>query len=108
MFRAMRYVGFLNQIRETAAFCQMLAMSSWHLAYSYLNKSQKRTDHMAYSLLATRELQRQINDPEQNTTDDAIAAVLVFACYAVSSQQSKAVTSFVNDLCRTFCMILRQ
>jgi hypothetical protein len=81
-FRTMRDVGFLNRIRQTPAFYQMLAMSSWHLAH--LNQSQEMTDHFRYAIVATRELQKQINDSRQSTTDDAISAVLAFACCSVS------------------------
>jgi hypothetical protein len=42
------------------------------------------TEHLTYSLSATQELQAKINNPRDCTTDDAIAAVLAFACYAVS------------------------
>jgi hypothetical protein len=81
MFRTMRDVGFLNRARASVAFCQMLAMSSWHLAH--LNQSRQIEDHLGYSLIATKELQSQINDSVYCTTDDAVGAVLVFACCAV-------------------------
>jgi hypothetical protein len=83
MFRTMRDVGFLNRARQTAAFCQILAMSSWHLEHVSHNQ-RAGAEHLAYSLVATRELQSQINDPNQRITDDAIIAVLVFVCCAVS------------------------
>ena len=78
----MRDIGFLNRVRQTAAFCQMLAMSSWLL--DHLSQSHQTTDHLGYALVATRELQSQINDSRQSTTDDAVGAVLAFACCAVS------------------------
>jgi hypothetical protein len=84
MFRTMRDIGFLNRARESAAFCQMLAMSSWHL--SHLNSSRQREDHLGYSLVATQELQNQISNSQYCTTDDAIGAVLVFACCAVRNE----------------------
>jgi len=81
MFRTMRNVGFLNRVRQTAAFRQLLAMSSWHLVH--LNQSRPMNEHLEFSLAATQELQEQINDAVNCSTDDAIAAVLVFACCAV-------------------------
>ena len=77
----MRNVGFLNRVRQSAAFRELLAMSSWHLAH--LNQSRPLNEHLGFSLSATQELQGQINDPVHCSTDDAIGAVLVFACCAV-------------------------
>jgi hypothetical protein len=82
MFRTMRNVGFLNRVRETAAFNQLLAMSSWHL--SHLIGNHQATEHLGYSLVATQQLQNQINDLKHSTTDYAISAVLAFVCCAVS------------------------
>jgi hypothetical protein len=84
MFRTMRDVGFSNRVRHTSAFCQLLAMSSWHLAH--LNQRHKMTEHLGYSLIATQELQKQVDDWKEGITDDAISAVLAFACCAVSDQ----------------------
>jgi len=81
MFRTMRNVGFLNRVRQTAAFHELLAMSSWHLAH--LNQSRPFNEHLGFSLSATQELQSQINNPVHCSADDAIGAVLVFACCAV-------------------------
>ena len=85
MFRTMRDFGFLNRVRQTAAFCEILAMSSWHLAH--LNQHDQVTDHLQYSLLATQALQKQLIDPRQCITDDAVGAVLAFACCAVRHAQ---------------------
>jgi hypothetical protein len=82
MFRTMRNVGFLNQARETAAFNQLLAMSSWHM--SHLTGNQETTEHLKYSLVATQKLQNQISDLNESTTDYGICAVLAFVCCAVS------------------------
>jgi hypothetical protein len=75
MFRTMRNVGFLNRARHTAAFCQLLAMSSWHLERVFQNR-HAGAEYLAYSLVATRQLQAQINDSSQRLTDDALTAVL--------------------------------
>jgi len=81
MFRTMRDFGYLNRVRQTAAFCQMLAMSSWHLAH--LSQHEQATDHLKYSLVATQALQKQLIDPMWCITDDAVGAVLAFAICAV-------------------------
>jgi hypothetical protein len=78
----MQDIGFLNQVRHSVAFCQLLAMSSWHLAH--LNQIRSTDEHLQFSLSATQALQKQVDDPLNCTSDDAIGAVLVFACSAVS------------------------
>jgi hypothetical protein len=78
----MRDVGFLNRTQQTAAFYQLLAMSSWHIGHQ--TRSLQAAEHLSYSLAATQELQKQIDDPMQCLTNDAVAAVLVFVCSAVS------------------------
>lgn len=83
MFRTMRDVGFLTQVQQSAAFCELLAMSSWHIAHRR-GTHKHQTEHLTYSLAATQELQAQINNSSLSTTDSAIAAVLAFACCAVS------------------------
>jgi len=82
MFQIMQKIGFVNLVRQTAAFCQLLAMSSWHLMH--LNHSGSPKEHLRLSLSATQDLQKQINDPLQCGSDNTIGAVLVFACCAVS------------------------
>jgi hypothetical protein len=85
MFRTMRDFGYLNWVRQTSAFCQMLAMSSWHLAH--LNQHERATDHLQYSLVATQALQKQLTDPTHFISDDAVGAVLAFAICAVRKVQ---------------------
>ncbi|ORY05156.1 hypothetical protein BCR34DRAFT_48449 [Clohesyomyces aquaticus] len=80
MFRTMQNVGFLTRVRQTAAFCQLLAMSSWHL--EHLNERRSIHEHLKFSLSATKELQKQINDPLQCCSDEVVGAVLLFACCA--------------------------
>jgi hypothetical protein len=77
----MRDIGFFNRIRPTAAFCQMLAISSWHL--DHLNTSYVMNDHLTFSLKATQLLQEELGDPSKCMSDDSIGAVLAFACCAV-------------------------
>jgi hypothetical protein len=81
MFQILRDVGFLNHARKEAAFCQLLAMSAWHLSHRAPDSGQ--VEHLEYSLFATRRLQQQINDAQQATTDEALCAVLAFASAAV-------------------------
>lgn len=81
MFRLLRDVGFLNRIRQTAAFCQLLSMSSWHLAH--LTNNTEMADHLNYSVHAVQELQKQIGATGISTTDDTLAAILAFAVSAV-------------------------
>jgi hypothetical protein len=78
----MQDIGFLNQVRHSVAFSQLLAMSSWHLAH--LNQIRLRDEHLALSLSATQALQKQVDDPLNCASNDTIGAVLVFACCAVS------------------------
>jgi hypothetical protein len=79
----MQDIGFLDRVRQTAAFYQLLAMSSWHLVH--LNQICSADEHLQLSLLATQELQMQVNNQLTCSSDDAIGAVLVFACCAVSN-----------------------
>lgn len=102
MFRTMRDFGYLNLVRQTAAFCQMLAMSSWHLAH--LNQHEQTTDHLQYSLVATQALQKQLIDPMQCITDDAVGAVLAFAICAVRKAQFLMMNLELN-VSRILCMI---
>jgi hypothetical protein len=81
MFRTMRDIGFLNRVRQTSAFCQLLAMSSWHS--THMRQSDEMSEYLRYSLVATQELQKEINSSSQCSTEDAIAGVLAFACCAV-------------------------
>jgi hypothetical protein len=81
MFRTMRNIGFLHRVRQTPAFLQLLAMSSWHIGH---RSNAGSAEHLAYSLAATQKLQAVINDQSQCLTDDAVAAVLLFVCAAVS------------------------
>jgi hypothetical protein len=74
----------LNRARQTAAFCQILAMPSWHLECVYRHQ-YVGAEYLTYPLVTTRGLRCQIDDPSQRVTDDAINAVLVFVCCAVSS-----------------------
>lgn len=83
MFRTMQYAGFLTRIQMTTAFRQLLAMSSWHLVH--LNQTRPRNEYLRLSLSATQALQEQINDPSKCCTDNAIGAVLLFACCAVGT-----------------------
>jgi len=87
MFRTLRNVGFLNRIRETAAFCQLLAMSSWHL--SHLVGNHRPVEHLGYSVAATQQLQCMVNNPRQRGMDDTIGAVIAFVCCAVSTNLSE-------------------
>jgi hypothetical protein len=82
MFRTMRDIGFFNRIRPTAAFCQMLAVSSWHL--DHLNEPRVVNDHLKYSLQATQKLQRELDDVNTSLTNNAFGAVLAFVCSAVN------------------------
>jgi hypothetical protein len=77
----MRDIGFFNRIRPTAAFCQMLAVSSWHL--DHLNEPRVANDHLKYSLQATQKLQRELDDVHTSLTNNTFGAVLAFVCSAV-------------------------
>jgi hypothetical protein len=88
----MRNIGFLNRARDTAAFNQLLAMSSWHL--SHLTGNHQTTEHLRFSLLATQQLQNQINHFQESTTAHAISAVLAFVCCAVSNLGEYIFTSY--------------
>ncbi|KAF2095416.1 hypothetical protein NA57DRAFT_79143 [Rhizodiscina lignyota] len=96
MFRIMRNIGFLNRVRATLAFSQLLAMASWHL--SHLNRDERTTEHLGYNLTATQQLQNQIGNPRESSTDDAIGAVLVFACCANLLHDTESLTIHMNGL----------
>lgn len=51
---------------------------------AHLRGSDLQNDYLQYSVVATRELQKQINDPNQCITIDAVIAVMGFAVCAVS------------------------
>jgi hypothetical protein len=82
MFRTMQRIGFLTCVRATAAFAQLLAMSSWHLVH--LNQCRPRHEYLSLSVLATQELQKQIDVPSICCKNETIAAVVLFLCCAVS------------------------
>jgi len=86
IFRQMRDFGFLNRIRECPAFRQFISASSWNM--SHLQHGEQNTNYLQYSVIATAELQKQINDPHTCTTIESIAAILGFACCAVRKELS--------------------
>src|ERR1700753_2570577 len=81
-FRAMRDCGLIHRVRDTAAFFQLLAFSSWHLAI--LRSDAQNMYSLQSGAKASRELQKQIGDPYACTTVELIMAVLVFASSSVS------------------------
>jgi len=90
IFRQMRDFGFLNRIRESPAFCQFISASSWQM--SHLQHDEQNANYLQYSVIATAELQKQINDPHTYTTNETIAAILGFACCAVRKELSLKIT----------------
>jgi hypothetical protein len=90
--RAMQGCGLISRVRGTAAFFQLLAFSSWHLAV--LRNDTQRLYSLQCIARASRKLQVQISDPVANKSVDLIMAVLVFASSSVSyvnnAQQSHA------------------
>jgi hypothetical protein len=93
--RAMR--GLVTRVRGTAAFFQLLAFSSWHLAI-LRNDSGQNVHSLQYAAKAGQELQKQICDPNTCTSVELIMAVLVFASSTVSHhiQISQVVIRFTN------------
>jgi hypothetical protein len=75
--------GLVNRVRETAAFFQLLAYSSWHLAI--LRNERQDVYSLQYAARANQELQKQICDPITSAKVEFIMAVLVFASSCVSS-----------------------
>src|ERR1700744_5305549 len=73
--------GLYNRVRGTAAFFQLLAFSSWHLAI--LRKDTQNVSSLQYAARANRELQKQISDPTMCTKVELIMAILVFASSSV-------------------------
>jgi hypothetical protein len=78
----MRNCGLVNRVRGTAAFFQLLAFSSWHLAI--LRNDRNNVQSLQFATKASRELQKEICDPMNCTTVELIMAVLVFASSSVS------------------------
>jgi Fungal specific transcription factor domain len=78
----MRNCGLVNRVRDTAAFFQLLSFSSWHLAI--LRNDGEEVSSLKYAGRASRELQKQICDPNMCTTVELILAILVFASSSVS------------------------
>ena len=74
--------GLVSRVRDTAAFFQLLAFSSWHL--SLLRNDSQEVRSLQYAGRASRELQKQISDPITCTRVELIMAVLVFASSCVS------------------------
>jgi hypothetical protein len=81
MFRTMRDIGFLNLIRDTPAFLQLLSMSSWHL--DHLNTSYEANDYLSYSFKSIKRLRNELAVSNQYPTDAAIATLLVFVASSV-------------------------
>lgn len=95
MFRTLHSVGFLTRVRSIA-FCQLLAMSSWHLAH--LQQLRPKYEYLRHSITATQDLQRQIEDPLRGCTDNAICTVLLFVCCANLMHDTEAFTVHMNGL----------
>jgi hypothetical protein len=79
---AMLNCGLVSRVRGTAAFFQLLAFSSWHLAI--LRNDRRDIYSLQHAAKASQELQKQIRDPNTCTTVELIMAVLVFASSSVS------------------------
>ena len=79
----MRDFGFLNRVRGTKGFCQLLALSSWHM--SHLRCTDEKTEYLKLSLIATKHLQNQINNPGEFTKLDTLCMVLTCIITSVSS-----------------------
>ena len=56
---------------------------------SHLQRDEQNTDYLRYSMIATQELQKQLNDPHACMTIEAIVAVLGFASCAVRKRSSR-------------------
>jgi hypothetical protein len=94
----MRGCGLVNRIRGTAAFFQLLAFSSWHLAI--LRNEPQSFQSLQYAAKASQELQKEISDPVTCTTVELILAVLVFASSSVSYFCKAGTYYIVTDCAR--------
>ncbi|KAJ0415224.1 hypothetical protein BJY00DRAFT_317985 [Aspergillus carlsbadensis] len=97
MFQTMRKIGFLDVVRETIALSQLLSASSRHLG---LLLSSDSPDSYGYSIQATNSLQERLADPAACTSDEVIAVVLAFACYANMFRDPDLLNIHMNGLDR--------
>ena len=84
---AMRNCGLVTRVRETAAFFQLLAFSSWHM--SILREESQSFPSLQFAARANRELQKQICDPITSKSMELLMGVLIFASSSVNSSSSK-------------------
>ncbi|KAL2802746.1 hypothetical protein BJX63DRAFT_437566 [Aspergillus granulosus] len=97
MFRTMSKIGFLDVVRETIALSQLLSASSRHLG---LMLGSESPDAYGYSLQATSSLQQRLADPAACISDEVIAVVLAFACYANMFRDPDLLNIHMNGLDR--------
>jgi hypothetical protein len=74
--RAVRQSGLALRIRDTAAFYQLLAFSSWHL--EKLRGNIQGLTSLQFMAKANYELQKQIGDASMRTHTELVLAVLFF------------------------------
>ncbi|KAL2869752.1 uncharacterized protein BJX67DRAFT_391757 [Aspergillus lucknowensis] len=95
MFRIMRKIGFLDVVRETIALSQLLSTSSRHLG---LLLGADSSDAYGYAIQATTSLQGRLADPASCTSDEVVAIVLTFACYANMFRDPELLNIHMNGL----------
>jgi hypothetical protein len=83
-------IGYLDILRGSASLTQMLSSSAWHRKRMNIGDHESSIDYARYSLMATRSLRRQLDDPAQRTSLETILAILTFAAFAVCMNQCAA------------------
>ncbi|EGR46297.1 uncharacterized protein TRIREDRAFT_110323, partial [Trichoderma reesei QM6a] len=82
IFKSMIEIGYLDILRGSASLTQMLSSSAWHRKRMNIGDHESSIDYARYSLMATRSLRRQLDDPAQRTSLETILAILTFAAFA--------------------------
>jgi hypothetical protein len=78
----MRNCGLVIRLRETAAFFQLMAFSSWRI--SMLRRDSNMVGSLQLTARANQQLQQQIRSPAVANSLTLPIAVLVFASSSVS------------------------
>ncbi|KAL7934760.1 hypothetical protein V8C35DRAFT_301779 [Trichoderma chlorosporum] len=82
VFKSMVEIGFLDILQGSASLMQMLSSSAWHRKQEETGEHESSVDYARYSLMATRALRRQLDNPAQRASLETIIAILTFAAFA--------------------------
>ncbi|KAH0496028.1 hypothetical protein TgHK011_009546 [Trichoderma gracile] len=98
IFKSMIEIGFLDIVHGSASLTQMLSSSAWHRKQMGTGDHENSIDYARYSLMATRALRRQLDDPAQRASLETIIAILTFAAFANLTSNSQLISVHLDGL----------